>query len=136
MIPHMSKQTKRLCFAAVFACVLALALFSIWRFTRPEPVAGGKTVTVEVTHSDGAQAEFTYQTDLEYLGELLEQEDLISGSESAYGLFVDTVDGETADYAADGGWWRLTCNGEDAETGADSVVLRDGDVYGWFYTTG
>ena len=121
--------------AAVF-CVLAFGLWHLWQSSLPETAEGSKTVTVEVTHADGSTVAFTYQTDLEYLGELLQQEGLISGSESAYGLFVDTVDGETADYAADGGWWRLTCNGEDAETGADSVVLRDGDVYGWFYTTG
>ena len=99
---HPSKQppsSRRLRTAAVLVCVLALALFALWRFTRPEPAEGVKTVTVEVTHSDGAEAEFTYQTDLVYLGELLEQEGLISGSDGAYGLFVDTVDGETADYA-------------------------------------
>lgn len=136
---HPSKQppsSRRLRTAAVLVCVLALALFALWRFTRPEPAEGVKTVTVEVTHSDGAEAEFTYQTDLVYLGELLEQEGLISGSDGAYGLFVDTVDGETADYAADGGWWRLTCGGEDADTGVDSVPLEDGGVYGWIYTTG
>lgn len=135
--PNASKhQPPRLRTAAVLVCVLALALFALWRFTRPELAEGVKTVTVEVVHSDGTQAEFTYQTDLAYLGELLTQEGLISGSDSAYGLFVDTVDGETADYAVDGGWWRLTCNGEDAETGADSVPLEDGGVYGWVYTTG
>ena len=116
--------------------VLAAALFFLWQSNRPQTVEGTKRVTVQVTHSDGATVEFTYQTDLDHLGELLEQEGLIAGSEGAYGLFVDTVDGETADYAADGGWWRLTCNGTDAETGADEVVLRDGDVYGWIYTAG
>ncbi len=29
-----------------------------------------------------------------------------------------------------------TKNGEDATTGADAVVLHDGDHYGWFYTAG
>ena len=115
--------------------VLALALFAVWRSVRPEASEGEKTVTVEVVHSGGDTASFTYQTNLESLGDLLEQEGLISGSEGAYGLFVDTVDGETADYGRDGGWWRLTCNGEDASTGADQVMLRDGDAYVWTYTT-
>lgn len=121
--------------AAVF-CVLALVLWRVWQSSRPAAMEGEKTVTVEVIHSDGAVAEFTYCTELEYLGELLQQEGLISGSDSEYGLFVDTVDGETVDYARDQSWWRLTCNGEDAGTGADTAVLQDGDVYGWIYTTG
>lgn len=121
--------------AAVF-CALAAGLWCVWQASRPETSQGMKTVTVEVTHSDQTTREFTCRTDLEYLGELLKREGLISGSEGEFGIFVDTVDGETADYSKNQGWWSLTCNGEPAETGVESVVLRDGDVYGWTYTTG
>lgn len=129
------KQSQALLGAAIF-CLLALALYGVWRVNRPEAAEGMKTVTVEVVHSDGVQKEFTYTTDLDNLEALLTQEGLISGSDSAYGLFVDTVDGETAEYERDGGWWRLTCGGEDAQTGAGGVLLEDGGVYGWVYTTG
>ena len=121
--------------AAVF-CALAFGLWRVWQSSLPETAEGEKTVTVEVTHGDGSTAEFTYQTDLEYLGELLAREGLISGTPGDYGLFVETVDGETVDYARDQSWWRLTQNGQDVTTGADAVVLRDGDRYGWFYTSG
>ena len=121
--------------AAVF-CALAFGLWRVWQSSLPETAEGEKTVTVEVPHGDGSTAEFTYQTDLEYLGELLAQEGLISGTPGDYGLFVETVDGETVDYARDQSWWRLTQNGQDVTTGADAVVLRDGDRYGWFYTSG
>lgn len=121
--------------AAVF-CALALGLWRVWQSSLPETAEGAKTVAVEVTHADGSTAEFTYHTDLEYLGELLLQEGLIAGSEGPYGLFVETVDGETVDYAKDQSWWRLQCGGEDVTTGVDAVVLHDGDRYGWFYTTG
>lgn len=121
--------------AAVF-CVLALGLWRVWQSSRPEAAEGSKAVTVEVTHADGSTAEFTYRTDLEYLGELLQQEGLISGSEGPYGLYVETVDGEAVDYNRDQSWWRLQCNGEDVTTGVDAVALRDGDRYAWFYTAG
>lgn len=121
--------------AAVF-CVLALVLWRVWQSSRPGTAEGTKTVEVEVTHGDGSTAEFTYRTDLEYLGELLQQEGLISGSEGPYGLFAETVDGETVDYNRDQSWWRLQCNGEDVTTGVDAVALHDGDRYAWFYTTG
>lgn len=129
-------EKKRGVTALLLVCVLALAMFGVWKSRQTEPVEGMKTVTVEVTHSDGNEKTFTYETEEEYLGALLEDEGLISGTESAYGLFVDTVDGEKADYDRDGAWWRLTCQGNDAETGADAVLLEDGGVYGWVYTTG
>lgn len=129
-------EKKRGVTALLLVCVLALAMFGVWKSRQTEPVEGVKTVTVEVTHSDGNEKTFTYETEEEYLGALLEDEGLISGTESAYGLFVDTVDGEKADYDRDGAWWRLTCQGNDAETGADAVLLEDGGVYGWVYTTG
>lgn len=115
-------------------CSLALVLLWMWQSGRPVPEVGDKSVVVVVTHGDGTTVEFRYQTDLEYLGDLLTEEGLISGTDSEYGLFVDTVDGETADYDKDGAWWRLTCNGEDAATGVSEVVLASGDEYGWIYT--
>lgn len=72
----------------------------------------------------------------EYLGEALLEEGLIAGSESEFGLYVETVDGETASYDADQSYWWLTCNGEDSQTGADQVVLADGDHFVWTYTVG
>lgn len=118
----------------VLFLALALLLAMVWRNARPEPSAGEKHIAVEVIHSDGSTAEFAYDTNEEYLGDLLLSEGLISGSESTYGLYVETVDGETADYSVDSGWWKLTCNGEDSLVGVDSVPIQDGDQYTWAYT--
>lgn len=131
----MKKTRYAVAGAAVF-CALAVLLFVIWNRYRPAAVEGEKFVTVEVIHADGTEKEFSYRTDEEYLGPLLEAEGLISGTASQYGLFVDTVDGETASYEKDGAWWKLSCNGEDAQTGADGVVLTDGGLYTWSYTVG
>lgn len=129
------KRLQAVLGVAVF-CILVIILAMVWKANQPSTASGTKAVTVEVVHSDSTQAEFHYETDLEYLGELLKEEGLISGTESEYGLFVDTVDGELADYNTDGSYWWLSCNGEDAETGVDGVVLHDGDTYTWTYTTG
>ena len=120
----------------VLFCALAVLLGVIWLSARPKTVSGEKHITVEIVHSDLSEAEFAYDTSEEYLGALLLSEGLIAGSEGAYGLYVETVDGETADYAVDGGWWRLSCNGEDSAVGVDAVVIHDGDQYAWTYTTG
>lgn len=132
----MDRERLRGFAGAVLFCVLALLLLGVWRAARPGADGGEKTVTVEVVHADGTKREFSYRTEREYLEELLTEEGLISGTAGEYGLFVDTVDGETADFARDGSWWRLTCNGQDAQTGAAGAALRDGDVYGWIYTAG
>lgn len=131
----MNKKKNRLALAGVVAfCLLALLLAVVWKAARPETGAGEKHITVKVVHSHNSTAEFTYDTNEEYLGPLLVNEGLISGTEGAYGLYVDTVDRETADYAADNSWWKLSCNGEDSQVGVDEVVLHDGDQYTWTYT--
>ena len=130
------KKTRYAVAGTVVFCALAVLLLVIWNQYRPAAVEGEKSVTVKVIHGDGTEKSFSYRTDEEYLGTLLEAEGLISGTASQYGLFVDTVDGETASYEKDGAWWKLSCNGEDAQTGADGVVLTDGGLYTWSYTVG
>lgn len=128
------KKKQSAVFGVAFFCVLALVLAAVRQMNRPDTDEGTKHISVEVVHGGGNTANFEYDTDREYLGEVLQENGLISGSESEYGLFVDTVDGETADFDNGGAWWRLTCNGTDAENGADSVALHDGDDFCWIYT--
>lgn len=125
---------KKTVWSAAAFCLAILVLLGVWHSTRPDPQMGIKYIAVEVIHKDGSEKTFSYETEKEYLGELLKEEKLISGSEDQYGIFVDTVDGETAVWEVDGGWWSLSCNGEAAQTGVDQVVIEDGSVYTWTYT--
>ena len=122
--------------AVVLFAAAAAALVLIWHFNRPAPSAGDKHITVEVVHKDESTNTFTYDTDEEYLAEVLTAEGLIRGDESQFGLFVKTVDGETADYDADQSWWALSINGEFAQTGVSATPVYDGDAYTWTYTAG
>ncbi|MBQ6365295.1 MAG: DUF4430 domain-containing protein [Oscillospiraceae bacterium] len=116
---------------------LLLAVFLVWHFNRPIPVQGAKTITLEVIHGNGASASFTVNTDAEMLGGALRSVDgLLSGEDGPYGLMVDTVDGETADWNRDQSWWCLTRGGEWIETGIDSTVISDGEHYEFTYTVG
>lgn len=95
-----------------------------------------KTVILEVVHKDGSKKEFTMETEAENLRAALEQEKLIEGEESDYGLFVKTVDGETVDDANEE-WWKLTDkDGEMTPTGVDDTKIADGDVYVFTFTVG
>lgn len=127
---------SRLWIAAVACCLLAVCMAAAWYFGRPAVEEGTKQIVVEVIHGNGETVEFIYQTDEKYLGDLLLKEGVISGSESELGLYVDTVDGEIADYSVDQSWWQLFCDGETAQVGADAMALQNGCRYTWKYSIG
>ena len=122
------KGNKKTLLAVTVLAVAAALMLGIWYFNRPEPVQGDKTVVVEVIHSDDSTKEFTYYTDAEYLGELLVEEKLAEGTEGQFGLYITTVDGETAQ-ESENQWWCITKGGERVNTGADTTPVVDGDHF-------
>ncbi len=129
-------KTKRNILLPIIALLAVIAvLFGIYYFTRPETNAGAKKITVEVVHKDASVKNFTYRTDLEYLGELLTSEGLASGENGTYGMFITTVDNETAD-ESNQEWWCITKGGETVNTSADQTPIADGDKYELALTVG
>lgn len=123
----MKKGTKIL--LTILALVLVVgALVGAWVMFSPDTAQGSKTIQVDVTHMDGEEVSFTLHTDEEYLAPALEAEELISGTQEDYGLFIDTVDGEYADRVQNQ-WWVFTVNGEMGMYGADTQPIADGDVF-------
>lgn len=120
-----------LCVVLVLAIVFGAAYFAL----RDKPVEGEKTITIEITHVDGATKTVEIETDAEYLRGALEQENLVQGDESEFGLFIKTVDGYTADDSKQE-WWGYTKGGEYVETGVDTTVIEDGDVFEFTLNTG
>lgn len=123
----MGRNRKPLLAAAALAAVAAV-LLGLWYMTRPQTQEGEKQVTVEVIHADQTKKEFSYQTDAEYLGELLTQENLAEGEQGPYGLYITTVDGETAQEGLRQ-WWAITKDGQRVDTGADVTPIADGDRF-------
>ena len=130
----MSKR-KKIIIAVAVLLVMVLAAVLIIRANRPEPVAGAKTLAIEVVHADGSKKELTVHTDAENLRAALESEGLIAGEESEYGLFVKTVDGETADDSKQQ-WWAVSKDGQMLDTGVDTTMISDGEHYEFTLTTG
>lgn len=118
------------CLALVIV-ILALAFFA----SSGGGQTGEKTITVLVTHVDGTEKTFTVTTEAETLRQALENEGLLSGTEAAYGLWITTVDGYTADDSKQE-WWGYTKGGEYVETGVDSTYIADGDTYEFTLNTG
>ena len=130
----MNKNKKTLIAVAVLL-VLVIGALLIWNANKPAAQVGGKAIVLEVVHGDGSSKDFSIRTDAEFLRGALEQEGLIAGSESEWGLYVLTVDGETADEAQEQ-WWCLTKDGEMSMTGVDDTAIADGEHYEFTLTTG
>lgn len=92
---------------------------------------GAVTFTFTVTDKAGAEETFTIHTDKETVGDALLEHGLIAGEEGAYGLYVKTVNGITADYDTDGTYWAFYVNGEYAASGVDQTAVTAGATYGF-----
>lgn len=119
--------------ALLLALLMLLSVFA--GCTGNEKTQGAKTITVAVTHGDGSEKSFELHTDAENLRQALEEEKLVAGEESDYGLYVLTVDGETVN-EDNQEWWCLTKGGEMWNYGVDDTNIADGDAYEFTFTVG
>ncbi|MCL2004493.1 MAG: DUF4430 domain-containing protein [Oscillospiraceae bacterium] len=128
------KNTRNIIIAVIALCVLAAAFLTAYQLLRPKGEEGAKTIRLEVV-ADGNTFVTDIHTDEAYLRGALEQAGLIDGDETAFGFWVTTVNGRTAD---DGNqeWWALYTNGEFAMTGVDDTPIEDGDRIEYRLTVG
>ncbi|MBE6768374.1 MAG: DUF4430 domain-containing protein [Ruminococcaceae bacterium] len=87
------------------------------------------TFTFTVTDKGGNSKDFTIATDKKTVGDALLAEGLIEGENGAYGLYVKTVNGITADYDTDSTYWAFYVNGEYASKGVDQTEVVEGAKY-------
>ena len=131
-------KNKKVLLAAIALLVVAGVMAAVYFATRPtvQDGTGSKTITVTVVHSDGKSQEFSYSTDKAYLGEVLQEAGLISGTPGEFGLYIETVDGETASWEENGAYWAFYVGEEYATTSVDLAPITDGAVYKLVYTLG
>lgn len=96
--------------------------------------AGEKLLEIKVTAEEKSIV-FTIRSDAETVGEALLENELVEGSEGAFGLYISHVNGIKAVYEEDGAYWAFhNRDGELMSTGVDMTMLHDGDVYELRYT--
>ena len=93
------------------------------------PAANAISFKVVVTDLDGKETTFEYSSNAASVGEALVAEGLIEGHETEYGLYIDTVNGITADFNVDSAYWAFYVNGEYATAGVDTTVIEEGTTY-------
>ena len=132
-----TNNKKTLLYVGIAIVLVALiAVFAIVYGNSNKPAAtGSKTITVQIITGESDTVTKTIQTDAEFLRGALEQENLVQGDESEFGLFVKTVNGVTVDEAQQQ-WWCFTKGGETVNTGVDDTPIADGDTFEITLTTG
>ncbi|MBE6562954.1 MAG: DUF4430 domain-containing protein [Ruminococcaceae bacterium] len=134
----MTKTNTRRVLSAVSLVVLmaVMALSMISCDKKDDAPASGTevTITVQVTDDKGEMTPYSITTTETTLRGALEQEELVEGEESEFGLYIKKVCGITADYDVDGSYWALYKNGEYLANSVDAEILEDGAVYEITYT--
>ena len=119
----------------LLALVMVFALTAC--FAKEEaPAADAVSFKVVVTDLEGNETAFEYTSSAASVGEALVAEGLIEGHETEYGLYIDTVNGITADWDADQTYWAFYINGEYATTGIDGTEIVADTTYGLTLTKG
>lgn len=127
---------KKILPAILILAALALIFAIIYVNFAPKAVAGAKEISIEVVDDNASSKTYHTRTDAEYLRQALEETKglTIEGTESTYGLMVETVNGVTADYNTNGAYWSFYLNGEYCNYGIDQQPIEDGQAYRIVYT--
>ncbi len=123
---------------SVILCALVLtscgAKQSAPSSTQAKTEAKAKTITVVVIDKEGKAEDFTFETEKDNLADALLERDFISGDNGEYGIYIKTVNGIRADYDLDNAYWSISKGGEALTTGANDVIIADGEQYEFTYT--
>lgn len=131
------KKANKKIIIGIAVLLIAVAAFSgIYFLFGAKPVAGSKSITIEVVDDRQETTAYQLQTEVEFLRQAMEEAEGLSfsGTESEYGMMVDTVNGLTADYNTNGAYWSFYVNGDYCNYGIDSQPVLDGDIFSIRYT--
>lgn len=131
-----SLSKKKLFIAGGVLVLLIAALAAIYAVFGAKPVTGSKSVTIEVVSQSQESTIYELQTEAEFLKQAMEEAEglTFSGTEGPYGLMIDTVNGEKADYNTNGAYWSFYVNDEYCNYGIDAQPVMDGDRFTIAYT--
>ena len=131
------KNNKKKIIIGLVAFVAVIAAFiAIYFNFREKPVVGSKEIVIKVVSVEDKVTTYELKTDAKYLQEAMDEAKGLeySGTESQYGLMIDTVNGVRADYTLDGAYWSFLVNDEYCNYGISEQPIEDGDVFSIVYT--
>ena len=131
------KNNRKNIIIGVAALAAVVAVFAgIYFIFGAKPVAGSKSITIDVVNDKQGRTAYELTTDAEYLRQAMEEVEglTFSGAEGEYGMMVDTVNGVKADYNENGAYWGFYVNGDYCNYGIDDQPVLDGDAFSIEYT--
>lgn len=129
-------KNKKLLVGLSVGLAILIAIFAIVLVTnKPETTKGQKNIDVTIVYADKTTKVLDFETDAEFLGDVLFEEGLVNAEEYKAGYYT-VVDGIKADYNVDQSWWCVTKDGEMTMVGMNELALADGDKYEITYTIG
>ncbi len=131
-----AKKSNKKVIIGVIALVAAIGILAaMYVLFREKPVTGSKSITIEVVNMAQESTIYEVHTDAEYLRQAMEEAEGLEfgGTESEYGLTVETINGETALFN-DGAYWSFYVNDGYCNYGIDTQPVLDGDAFRIVYT--
>ena len=116
--------------------VLVMVLSLVACGKKPEAQAEAVSFTVVVTDLEGNESTFEYTSSAASVADALVEDGLVVGHQASYGLYVDTVNGITADWDNEQTYWAFYVNGEYATTGISDTPITADTIYGLALTKG
>ena len=129
------KKAKILAIITVIAIVVAPAAL-LWSCKDGDGEntlgEGATSFKLEITDKNGKTETYTVKTDEATVGgALIKIGFLPEGS-----TYVETLNGITADFAVDEGWWKFSVDGKSSDSGVFDVEVKKNAVYSFVYSTG
>lgn len=123
---------------SIILCIVLIAAVALYTTGcgGTESTPESKTFAFVVVDLEGNETSFEITTEAATVGEALLDEGLIKGEDSEYGLYVEEVNGITADWDADQTYWAFYIDGEYATTGVDTTEIDASATYSFVLTKG
>lgn len=126
------KNNKKLLTILSIVLIAVVLYLGYNTFLAPKGIEGEKEITMKIiVEQENINESFTYDTDLEFLYELMkEKEEEIGASfeESDLGIMLTGLMNYTAD-PSNNEYFHIIINEEDAVTGVQEIPLNDQDLY-------
>lgn len=131
------KFNRKALIGVIIMIVIIVGMILLYGIFRPKAVEGSKEITIEVVNNKQESVTYELRTDAEYLRQAMEEAEglTFSGTESQYGLMVESVNGVVADYGVDGAYWSFYVNDDYCMNGIDTQPVYDGDAFSIKYET-
>ena len=117
--------------AVIILAILMIAALVLYMLYRQKPSTGSKSITLSIVYMDGSRDDYELRTNEEYLLDAAQEIDelTIEGHADGTYFYMDTINGVSADYTADGAYWAIYVDGAYGNYGIKEQPIADGASY-------